>query len=218
MINLGELSDYEKFEDLCEELLCSKGLKVRRLGRGPGQLGKDMLAIESRVGSLSNEQKTWLVEVKFTRSGRSLSENDISNVTDRVKSQKADGFLLMTNARLGVNLEKILHKINENAGINVMIWTKHTLIKEVLASPLLHREYFPDNYRKYVCENRSFFLAYSQLCKSPLTYMLASIKLLNGLYNKPNSEELVKKTLIGLESVTLSLIEDVDSFCGYMSD
>ncbi len=63
MINLAELSSYEKFEDLCEELLYKKGLNVRRLGRGPGQLGKDILAEESIMGSLSARKKVWMVVI-----------------------------------------------------------------------------------------------------------------------------------------------------------
>jgi hypothetical protein len=43
MINYSEIKDFEEFEELCDTLLKSEGLETRRLGRGPGQLGKDIV-------------------------------------------------------------------------------------------------------------------------------------------------------------------------------
>lgn len=214
MINLAELSSYEKLEDLCEELLYKKGLTVRRLGRGPGQLGKDILAEESFVGSLSAHKKIWMVEVKFTKSGKSISEKDVFNITDRVRSQKADGYLLFTNARLSVNLEKTLNSINNSCtDINVIIWNEIKIVSELLNNPILYRKYFPDSFKKFICDNRSYFIVHSKTSKSPLTYILASLRLLKGLYGKPNSYILIDSTIKNLEIVSLSIINDIDSFC-----
>ncbi len=219
MINFSELADYEKFEDLCEELLSSKGLQVRRLGRGPGQLGKDILVEESVVGSLSDQRKIWMVEVKFTKSGRTITEKDIFNVTDRVRSQKANGYFLFTNARLSVNLEKTLNSIKDSCqDINVIIWNDIRISKELQKDPNLYRKYFPDSYKKFICDNRSYFIAHSRKNKSPLTFILASLRLLGGLYGKPSSDIAINNTIRGIETVTLSIIEDIDNFCHYIDD
>jgi hypothetical protein len=109
MIDFNEI-DWEKFEDLSDELLKAERLETRRLGKGPGQRGKDIIAWEPIGGPLSeSEKRKWLVECKYTRNNGSIGEEDIFNVLDRVSSQRAHGYLLITNARLKVNLEKTLN-------------------------------------------------------------------------------------------------------------
>jgi len=213
MIELNEITNYERFEDLCEELLLAIGLKIRRLGRGPAQLGKDIIATESYVGSLSSETiKKWFVEVKFTTASRSLNEEDVSNVHDRVISQKATGYLLFTNARLSVNLERTLNNLNTNSTIDVIVWKTNNIEEEILDSPRVFRKFFPLSYKRFMSENRLFFLTQTQLCKSPLTYTLASLRLIRGLLAKQNNKEIIEAKIGELTKVVHSLIDEIDDF------
>jgi hypothetical protein len=214
MIDFKEITDFEIFEDLCEELLLAKGLKIRRLGRGPAQLGKDMIATESYVGSMSNDViKKWLVEVKFTDGKRALNEGDVPNILDRVTSQKASGYLLFTNARLGVNLERTLNKLNENSPIDVITWKANKIEEEIFNYPQIFRKFFPVTHKKLMCENHMFFITQSKLCKSPLSYTLASLKLIRGLMEKDHDKELIGLEIEKLMKVVRSLIDEVDDSC-----
>ncbi len=220
MIDFNEISDFEQFEDLCEDLLLAKGLRVRRLGRGPGQLGKDIIAEESYVGTLASPTvKTWLVEAKFTSSDRAINEHDVMNILDRVISQKATGYLLFTNARLSVNLERTLTDLNSNSEIDVISWERNTIKKEILGYPHVFRKFFPVSYSNFIRGNRIFFLSQTRSCKSPLTYTLSSLFLIKGVLSRSDKETLLHyKPLIetkidNLTKLIRLLIDEVDEFC-----
>ena len=213
MIDFKEIGEFEKFEDLCEELLLAKGLQVRRLGRGPSQRGKDIIARESYIGTLSAKVvKNWLVEVKFTLGNRSLNENDVPNVLDRVKSQEATGYFLFTNARLGVNLEQTLTGLGEKGCIDILIWRESAIEKEVLNDLHIFRKYFPISYKNWIQQNRYFLLNQVKLCKSPLTCILAALHLIRGLLDKPDSTQIVDKTILNSAKLVRSLIDEMDDF------
>ncbi len=213
MIDFKEIAEFEKFEDLCEEILLVKGLQVRRLGRGPSQIGKDIIARESIVGSISTKGvKKWLVEVKFTMGSRSLNENDVPNVLDRVKSEEATGYLLFTNARLGVNLEKTLNGLKEKGYIDILIWRKNGIEREVLKHLPIFRKYFPISYNNWIQQNRFFLLNQVKLCKSPLTCVHATLYLIRGLLDKPDSKETIDKAISNSAKLVRSLIDQMDDY------
>jgi len=214
MIDFNEITNYERFEDLCEELLRFKGLGVRRLGRGPGQLGKDIIGSESFVGSVSCATvKTWLVEVKHTSTNRSLNEGDVLNISDRVTSQGANGYFLFTNARLGVNLERTLHDLRMRNVIDTMVWTENKIQHEVLNSPTIFRKFFPLSFNKYISDNRAFFVSQARYCKSPLIYLLGSLHLTKGLLDRSSDKPLIETKIVEMTRVVRSLIDEVDEFC-----
>lgn len=155
-----------------------------------------------------------MVEVKFTASDRSLSERDISNVLDIVTSQKATGYFLFTNGRLAVNLERTLNGLNENSGIDVLIWKTSNIELEILKSPLIFRKYFPSSYQKFIKESRLFFIMQSKLCKSPLTFILASLRLIEGLLNldEPRANQYIRRNIAELCEVVRSLVDEMDNF------
>jgi len=214
MIDFSEIGDFERFEDLCQEILLAKGLQVRRFGRGPGQLGKDIIVQESYVGTLSGKTvKKWLVEVKFTTGNRSLSESDISNVLDRVNSQGGNGYFLFTNARLSVNLEKTLNGLGKrNDQLDILIWIKNSIEKELLDNLVIFKKFFPVSYNKWIKQNRLFFLNQVKLCKSPLTCTVASLHLIKGLLDKPGKRQIVKEKISKVTKLVRSLIDEMDEF------
>ena len=212
MIDFAEIKNYEHFEDLCESLLKAKGLDIRRLGRGPGQIGRDLIAKESFVGSLSNQLKTWMVEVKHTNSSRSITEQDIFNVLDRVKSQGATGYFLFTNARLSVNLEKTLSALGSSKVIDICIWTRIQIEEEILKYPLVFRNYFPKSFRNLLLENRFICLAQTAAWKSPLTYIANTLQLIKGLLPQEGCEDLVETRINDLIVQTRSLLSDFDRY------
>lgn len=159
MIDFNEIQDYEKFEDLCETLLSMEGLETRRLGRGPGQIGKDIVATEKIIGPLSNvEHRIWLVECKYTNSCGSISEKEVLNIRDRIEAQNAYGFMLFTNCRLRVNLERTLHGLKKSGKIGIHIWTADKIVGEVILYSDIFRAFFPISFANWIKENRIIYI------------------------------------------------------------
>jgi hypothetical protein len=169
MIDFSEI-DWEIFEDMSEELLNAEGLETRRLGRGPGQLGKDIIAWEPVVGPISlSESRKWLVECKYTNENGSIGEKDIFNIVDRVKSQDAHGYILITNARLKVNLERTLSGLKSKIGID--LWGTIKITEKIIINNDVFRRYFPKSFNKYLKDNRLIYLNQIALFRSPLGYI-----------------------------------------------
>lgn len=210
MIDFKELDNFEVFEDLCESILKKEGLSVRRLGRGPGQLGKDIIVKEYVKGPLGRHQENkWLVECKFTKNIGNINENDIFNVYDRVISQNAFGYMLCTNARMAVNLEKTLNNLASKIGI--IIWSTQILSEKILLHHDIFRTFFPISHQKWLKENRTIYLGLTLKLKTPLVHILNNIQLLQkaprGVIN-PAMESLI---LNNLSEATLSLINEIDA-------
>ncbi len=186
MIDFGEIT-WEKFEDLAVSLLEGEGLKTRRLGRGPGQTGKDIIASEYLGGPLSkSEIRKWLVECKFTSAEGSIGEKDIFNIYDRVKSQDAHGYLLFTNARLAVNLEKTLNGLSHKIGVD--IWDTQKIAIKIILNNNIFRTFFPYSFNKWLQDNRLIYLSQMSLLRSPLGHIFTFLQFLRdapvGIINK----------------------------------
>lgn len=208
MINFSELGNYEIFEDLCEALLLKEGLDVRRLGRGPGQIGKDLIVHETILSSIDDPKiSKWLIECKYTEGMGSISEKDIFNVYDRVVSQNANGYMLCTNARLSVNLEKTLNSLKSKTGIQV--WSAQTLVEKVIINPEIHRRFFPLGHGKWLNENRFIYLGITSKIKNPLINIVSNLRLLahapSGIISplKQNAilEDSIEKALLIIDEI-----------------
>ncbi len=215
MIDFSEI-DWEKFEDLSEELLKADGLETRRLGRGPGQLGKDIIAYEYVGGPLSkSEKRKWLVECKYTDANGSIGEGDIYNVVDRVNSQQAHGYLLMTNARLRVNLENTLNGLKKKIGID--LWDISKITGKVILNNDIFRTFFPKSFGQWLKDNRLVYLSQMAIFRSPLGYILNYMQFIrhapSGIISEENSNailnDLIKdlRCLIDLMDEQLKIIQ-----------
>jgi hypothetical protein len=195
-------------------MLIAEGLATRRLGRGPGQVGKDIIASERIAGVLSDDfTNKWLVECKYTVSNGSISEKDVFNVWDRVKSQKANGYLLFTNARLAVNLEKTLDGLKRNSDIKVGIWTKNMIENKLIQYAQLFRKYFPVSFKKWLFENRAIYFSQTIKLKSPIVHNINLLRLLinapRGIIKKQLKDELLERLLLENEKMLKSINDDL---------
>jgi hypothetical protein len=211
MIEYSEIVKWERFEDLCEELLKAEGLKTRRLGRGPGQVGKDMIAKETFKGILSDwEMRDWLVECKYTKSGGAIDENDVKNVRDRVEAQKAYGYMLFTNARLRVNLEKTLNGLKISGNIGIVVWTSEIIARKVVLHSDLFRSFFPDSFKKWLNENRLIYINQINNLKSPLVHAYSCLQFMKNAPDDIINIELRNEILEDLASIVKKLTDDLD--------
>lgn len=211
MIDFKEVPDYEKFEDLCDILLKKEGLATRRLGRGPGQLGKDIIANEKIIGQLSNtENRTWLVECKFTDSGGSISENEVQNIRDRVEAQRAFGYMLFTNCRLRVNLERTLNGLKKSEKIGINIWTADRIAGKVILYSDIFRAFFPISFTKWIKENRIIYVNQTRKIKSPLVHVQNCLRLIKDAPDNLLDVDSIKKILNEPISIIYDIVDDLD--------
>lgn len=212
MIDFSEILDYERFEDLCENLLSMEGLTTRRLGRGPGQLGKDIIATERITGPLSSiENRIWLVECKFTESCRSISENEVQNVRDRVEAQGAYGYMLFTNCRLRVNLERTLNGLKSSAKIGVHIWTSDKIAGKVILHSDIFRSFFPTSFAKWMKENRIIFVNQIKKIKSPLVHAQNCLKLIKDAPDSILDIDLINEILTDPITTINNIVDEIDN-------
>lgn len=211
MIDFAEINNYESFEDLCEALLATEGLQVRRLGRGPGQIGKDIIAQERIAGPLSvSENRKWLVECKHTNTNGSIGETDIFNVKDRIEAQNAYGYMLFTNCRLKVNLEKTLNGLNKPGKIGIQIWAADKIAARVVLYSDIFRTFYPISFSKWIKENRIIYINQIKKLKSPIVHLQNSMKLIKDAPNNIMKPELVKSILEEAISAAKSIVDDLD--------
>lgn len=212
MIDFTEIKDWEVFEDLCESLLIAEGLKTRRLGRGPGQLGKDIVAQEPINIPLSGvETRDWLVECKFTDSNGAIDENDVKNVRDRVESQNAYGYMLFTNARLRVNLEKTLNGLKVSKKIGIVLWQTEKIEREIIKNTYVFKKYFPISFSKWISENCTIILSNISKIKSPLVHVLNYLQLLYFDTNNRINLELKNQILNKQIFLIKGLLQEIDT-------
>ncbi len=208
MIDFGEIT-WEKFEDLALSLLEAEGLKTRRLGRGPGQTGKDIIALEYLGGPLSkSEIRKWLVECKFTSTDGSIGEDVIFNIYDRVKSQDAYGYLLFTTARLRVNLEKTMHGLCNKIGID--IWDVHKIFKKVVLNNNIFKTFFPNSFNKWLQDNRLIYLSQMSLYRSPLGHIFTFLQFLRDAPVAIITEQKYRSVLDELIPILRNIIDNMD--------
>src|SRR5271165_2498693 len=94
MIDWKEIPDGDTWELFTRDFLVELGFVIE-VGPGRGaDAGKDLLISEQLRGTLHSRKFKWLVSCKhFATSGRSVGPEDETNITDRLKHHKADGFM-----------------------------------------------------------------------------------------------------------------------------
>lgn len=152
VIDFKELKGYvkgEHFEALIREIAKQLGLTVSWSGRGADE-GKDLIFTEICKGAISNSVTKWLVQCKdFSKTGKSVNEDDVGAITDKVKQHKADGYLIATTTVLSSGLMKKLEALDITKGgeIFIKVWDYAELVD------YLSREEFKDITRQYLPES-----------------------------------------------------------------
>lgn len=116
---------------------------------------KDIIVQETRTGLSGITKIKWLVSCKhYTHSGKSVSDMDEPNITDRVSVHKCDGFLgvysTLPATSLGTNLNSLKDKMH------IQSFDNRQIEKILLESPkglALASRYFPISYANYTIEN-----------------------------------------------------------------
>ena len=118
MIDYKEIKGGEAWELFCRDYLVAQGLVVEiPPGRGPDG-GRDLLVKEQLKGMLATRPFTWLVSCKhYAESGRSVGTNDETNITDRLKQHKAEGFIGFYSTIASSALVNRLKKLHDQGTI-----------------------------------------------------------------------------------------------------
>ncbi|MBB3453160.1 hypothetical protein FHT86_001416 [Rhizobium sp. BK313] len=158
ILKFEELSDSEQkspkgenFEGLIREIGRELGLRPEWTGRGADQ-GRDLFFTERREGPLGTTQVRWLVSCKdYAHSQRSVSEQDVGAVTDKLVQHEADGFLLATTSIATTGLKSLLDGIAKQGQYKTLVWDRHELENILLREPCTHlvKRYLPKSYEAY---------------------------------------------------------------------
>ena len=94
MIDWTEIADGDAWELFARDFLVAKGYVIEVGPSRGADGGKDLLVSEQLKGIASSRKFTWLVSCKHQATSRSsVSPKNESDVLDRVKQHKADGFI-----------------------------------------------------------------------------------------------------------------------------
>lgn len=162
VIDFNELKGYvkgEHFEALIREIAKQLGLSVSWSGRGADE-GKDLIFTEICKGAISNNVTKWLVQCKdFSKTGKSVNEDDVGAITDKVKQHKTDGYLLATTTVVSSGLMKKLEALDISNGgeIFIKVWDYPELVD------YLSREEFKDITKQYLPESYKNLSHYDSL-------------------------------------------------------
>ena len=117
--------------------------------------GKDLIAVEHQIGSLSSTDIRWLISCKHkAHSGHSVKPTDEDSIIDRLKQHKANGFIgfYSTLPSTGLN-ERLDSFITSECKIEVF---NHERIETELIRAKkyeLIQRFFPASYKKMQAQN-----------------------------------------------------------------
>lgn len=111
-----------------------------------------MYFTERRTGVLGSEDLRWLVSCKdFANSGRSVSEQDVGPVSDKVSQHNANGFMLVTTTTASTGLKSMLDGIHAQGRVKTSVWDRHELENLLLQDGHLDlvKRYLPQSYAAF---------------------------------------------------------------------
>lgn len=112
--------------------------------------GKDILCEEEQSGTLSENKVRWLVSCKHkAHSGRSVTPDDETNITDRVKQFNANGFIGFYSTLPSSGLNERLDALKKDCRVEIFDRGK---IEDFILSHRqyeLLRRYFPNSYKNW---------------------------------------------------------------------
>lgn len=152
MIDFKEIPSSDDWELFARDFFSQLGFVIESdPSRGPDG-GKDLIISEQISGVLHTQKFTWLVSCKhFATSGKSVGVEDESNITERLRQHKCDGFIGFYSTISSTALSTRLEALKQNGDVTDFCIYDHQKIAgyfyEVGLSRLANR-YFPMSYAK----------------------------------------------------------------------
>ena len=130
--------DGKRFQELCAAVLSQEGYEVENQGIGPDG-GIDLIVTEHISLTIGRDHKyRWAVQAKYKQDpNQTVRPSDLGNIANLLVRFKADGFLLITNARV---TSKTYQQIRSVETAELRKYAAHVWEREQLESKLLkHR-------------------------------------------------------------------------------
>ncbi len=152
--------DQDLFELFARDFLEALGFRILE---GPGRgvdRGKDLLISEPIEGTISRQEKIWLVSVKHkAHSGRSVTDIDDPDPIGRVRKFRAHGFMGFYSTLPSSGLEDTLSRMKTD--VDVYVFDRGRIEQRLLSEVNLQtvfQQYFPKS-----CRNTSYEQAKVQI-------------------------------------------------------
>lgn len=134
------------FQALCTRLLDKEGFETEDQGVGPDD-GMDILVKKLIVMPIgSSKIYRWVVQAKFKRNpSKTVSPSDLEDIGNLLMRHRADGFLLITNARVTNKTKDIIRAVEHHKFGNYTsdVWDGSQLEGRILKHNDLIQQYFP---------------------------------------------------------------------------
>lgn len=138
----------DTFELFCQEFLKFLGLEIVSSPDRGADGGLDLLCIEYRKGGFGTSEIKWLVSCKHkAHSGKSVSPEDETNISDRLEQHKANGFLGFYSTLPSSGLNSRLNSYKDKYEIKV--FNNEAIEEKLLDSPKgreLFKRFFKNSY------------------------------------------------------------------------
>lgn len=146
LLDFAEIpKDGTRFEQLVRELLLKEGLRPFWTGKGPDS-GRDLIAVETLVGPISDRSHKWLVDCKHNaNSFSSVGVSDVVDIKDRCNRVNADGFLLVTSTCPSSELVRKLSELDDPISLRCKYWDAVEIERRILTPNryFLAQQFFP---------------------------------------------------------------------------
>jgi hypothetical protein len=117
--------------------------------------GRDVIAIESRLGIVGETQIKWLVSCKHkSHSGKSVTNSDEKDIGDRLRAHGASGFLGIYSTTISSPLGRKLEGLKQH--FEVMVFDNERIENQLLQSEegkLISKRYFPKSFAQVLYWN-----------------------------------------------------------------
>lgn len=118
--------------------------------------GKDLIAVEHQIGSLSSTDIRWLISCKHkAHSGHSVKPTDEESIIDRLKQHKANGFIGFYSTLPSTGLNERLDSFRSSE-YKIEIFNHERIESELIKakrSDIIQR-FFPVSYKKELTKNQ----------------------------------------------------------------
>lgn len=144
-------NDGQRFQQLIRALARELGLDPLYNGIGPDD-GVDLMFRDEFQTHLCNYEIRWLVQCKDNSlNGRSVSEDDVGCVLDKLLQHSCTGYLLACTTNVTAGLTKMLNALGrqERVPVYTAVWDG-AHIEGLLLQPnndSLFRQFLPEGYR-----------------------------------------------------------------------
>ena len=150
LANSGE-GNQDTFENFAKEFLELYGFQIIESPSRGADGGLDLKVKEVRSGIGGFTDVIWLVSCKhFAHSGKAISGNHELNISDRVRSNKCNGFIGFYSS---VPSSGLIRNFSGLSDIEFKIFDKEDIEKEIIGINKMERlfaRYFPESYKKWI--------------------------------------------------------------------